>query len=135
MANLNTDIEEILKMQTVAVVGCSPKRERASHQVAVYLMDAGYRIIPVNPGHKQLLGERCYPDLLQIPDPVDVVDVFRRPEHVMDVVKQAVRIKAKAVWLQDGIDAPEAAEHARSSGLKVVVDDCLMRQHLSRLGR
>ncbi len=122
-------------MQVVAVVGCSPKRERASHQVAEYLIDAGYRIIPVNPGHKEVLGEPCFPDLLAIPDPIDVVDVFRRAEHVMEIVQQAVKIKAKAVWLQDGIDAPEAAAFARKAGLKVVVNDCFMRQHLSRLGR
>ena len=122
-------------MQTVAVVGCSPKRERASHQVAQYLMDAGYRVIPVNPGHREILGEKCYAALADIPDPVDVVDVFRRPEFIGPVVEQAIRIKAKAVWLQDGLEAPEAAELARKNGLKFVSNDCLMRQHLSRLGR
>jgi uncharacterized protein len=135
VANSNRDIEEILKYQTVAVVGCSPKRERPSHQVATYLMEAGYRVIPVNPGHSQVLGERCYPSLLDIPEPVEVVDVFRRPDEVLSVVQQAIQIRAKAVWLQDGIEVPEAVELARRHGLKVVANDCFMRQHLSRLGR
>lgn len=135
MANSNRDIEDILKYQTVAVVGCSPKRERPSYQVASYLMEAGYRVIPVNPGHKQIFGERCYASLLDIPEPVEVVDVFRKAEAVAEVVQQAIQIRAKAVWLQDGIDAPEAVETARRHGLKVVSNDCFMRQHLSRLGR
>ncbi|MBI5201476.1 MAG: CoA-binding protein [Elusimicrobia bacterium] len=135
MGNSNRDIEEILKFQTVAVVGCSPKRERASHQVAVYLMDAGYRIIPVHPGHAQVLGEKCYPSLADIPEPIDVVDIFRKADAVLPIVQQAIEIRAKAVWLQDGIDAPEAVELARRHGLKVVSNDCFMRQHLSRLGR
>lgn len=135
MANSNRDIEDLLKFQTVAVVGCSPKRERPSNQVAQYLMDAGYRIIPVHPDHQQVLGERCYPTLLDIPEPVEVVDVFRRAEAVLPIVQQAIQIRAKAIWLQDGIDAPEAVELARRHGLRVVANDCFMRQHLSRLGR
>lgn len=129
------DIEALLKLHVVAVVGCSPKRERPSHQVAQYLLEAGYRVIPVNPGHRELLGERCYPDLKAIPEPVDVVDVFRRREHAKDVVRQAVEIGAKGVWLQDGTADPEAVELARRNGLRVVADDCIMRQHLSRMGR
>ena len=133
--NQNKDIEEILKMQSVAVVGCSPKRERPSHLVASYLMESGYRVFPVNPGHPEVLGEKCYPSLSAIPEPVEVVDIFRRAEFVLPIVKEAVKIGAKAVWLQDDIDAPGAAEFARKNGLRVVVNDCLMRQHLSRLGR
>lgn len=129
------DIEALLKMQVIAVVGCSPKRERPSHQVAQYLMEVGYRVIPVNPGHRELLGEKCYPDLKAIPEPVDVVDIFRRREHVKDIVRQAVEIGAKGVWMQDGTADPEAAELARKNGLRVVADDCIMRQHLSRMGR
>ena len=129
------DIEAALKMQTVAVVGCSPKRDRPSHQVASYLMEAGYRVIPVHPGHSEVLGQKCYASLLDVPEAIDVVDVFRRSEFVMPVVVDAVKVHAKAVWLQDGIVAPEAAEYARSQGLRVVQDDCLMRQHLSRFGR
>ncbi|MBI5243954.1 MAG: CoA-binding protein [Elusimicrobia bacterium] len=122
-------------MYVIAVVGCSPKPERPSNQVASYLIDVGYRVIPVNPACGEILGEKCYPSLLDIPEPVDVVDVFRKREHAQEVVRQAVRIKAKGVWLQDGVDTPEAVELARAGGLKVVANDCIMRQHLSRFGR
>jgi predicted CoA-binding protein len=131
----SADIETLLKMHVVAVVGCSPNPARPSHQVASYLIDIGYRVIPVHPGHDEILGEKCYASLADVPEPVDVVDVFRRAEFVPEIVRQAVAIKAKGLWLQDGIDAPEAVETARKSGLTVVVNDCLMRQHLSRMGR
>lgn len=130
-----SDIESLLKMRVVAVVGCSPKPERPSYQVASYLIDCGYRVIPVNPGHEEILGEKCYACLKDIPEPVEVVDVFRRPEHVPEVVREALEIGAKGIWLQDGIDHPQAVELARSKGLKVVVNDCFLRQHLSRMGR
>jgi predicted CoA-binding protein len=133
--NSSQDIEDLLKMQVIAVVGCSPNPQRPSYQVASYLMDAGYRVIPVNPGHEEILGEKCYPSLSDIPEPIDVVDVFRRAEFVPELVRQAISLKAKGIWLQDGIHAPEAVEFARKNGLKVVVDDCFMRQHLSRFGR
>lgn len=133
--NSNEDYEALLKMSVVAVVGCSPKPERPSNQVAAYLMEAGYRVIPVNPGHAELLGEKCYPDLRAIPEPVEVVDVFRRPEFVPAIVDDALAIRAKGLWLQDGIDAPEAVAKARRGGLRVIVDDCFLRQHLSRFGR
>lgn len=122
-------------MRTVAVVGCSPSPERPSHRVAAYLLEVGYRVIPVNPGHDEVLGEKCYPDLASIPEPVDVVDVFRRPEAVAQVVREAIRKGAKGLWLQDGVRDPEAEALARGSGMTVVADDCIMRQHLSRLGR
>ena len=133
--NANRDIEAMLKMNVIAVVGCSPKPERPSYQVASYLMEAGYRVIPVNPACEEILGEKCYPGLLDIPEPVDIVDVFRKPEHVPQIVEQAIRIKAKGVWMQDGILSPGAAEAARAKGLCVVENDCIMRQHLSRFGR
>ncbi|MBI3549414.1 MAG: CoA-binding protein [Elusimicrobia bacterium] len=133
--NSPQDIEDILKLQTVAVVGCSPKRERPSNQVASYLMESGYRVIPVNPGHKEILGETCYPTLKDIPEPVEIVDIFRRSEFVPDIVKDAIDIKAKAVWMQDGVEDEQAAALARKSGLRVVMNDCMLRQHLSRLGR
>lgn len=122
-------------MGTVAVVGCSPRPERPSHQVAAYLLESGYRVIPVHPGHREVLGEKCYPSLRDVPEQVDVVDVFRRSEFVPGIIEDAIHIQAKAVWLQDGIDVPEAVARARRSGIRVVVDDCIMRQHLSRLGR
>jgi len=133
--NDNADIESMLTMCVIAVVGCSPDPGRASHQVASYLMDAGYRVIPVNPSCGEILGEKCFPSLKDIPEPVEVVDVFRRSEHALDIVRQAVAIKAKGVWMQDGVGSPEVAELARANGLKVVMNDCIMRQHLSRFGR
>lgn len=125
----------MLKMIVIAVVGCSPDPGRASHQVASYLMDAGFRVIPVNPACDEILGERCYPSLAAIPEPVEVVSVFRRSEHAPEAVREALRIKAKGVWLQDGVLSPEAAELAKAGGLRFVMDDCIMRQHLSRFGR
>ncbi|MFA6029530.1 MAG: CoA-binding protein [Elusimicrobiota bacterium] len=129
------DVETLLKMTTVAVVGCSPDSTHPSHSVAAYLLDAGYRVIPVNPACTEILGEKCYASLLDIPDAVEVVDVFRRPEHAPELARQAVRIGAKGFWLQDGVVSPEAAATARAAGLLVVEDDCIMRQHLSRFGR
>jgi predicted CoA-binding protein len=119
-------------MKTVAVVGCSPKPDRPSHGVAEYLKQQGYRIVPVNPGHDEILGETCYPRLTAIPFPVDVVDVFRRPEEVLPIIEEAVKIKAKALWLQDGITHPEGEAMARSAGLLVVSDACMLREHRGR---
>jgi len=119
--------------RTIAVVGLSPKENRPSNQVARYLQDVGYRIIPVNPGQEEILGETCYPSLLDILEPVDVVDIFRRSEEVLLVVEQAVKIKAKAVWMQQGIVNEEAARLARSNGLAVVMDRCIKIDHASLL--
>ncbi len=126
------EVEFILKnSKTIAVVGLSPKETRPSNQVARYLQDVGYRIIPVNPGQTEILGETCYAGLLDIPEPVDVVDIFRRPEEVLPVVEQAIQIRAKAVWMQEGIINEEAAELARSRGLKVIMDRCMKIDHAS----
>ncbi len=125
-------VDRIFAMKTVAVVGCSPKPERPSHYVAEYLQQQGYRIVPVNPGHKELLGQTCYPDLAAIPFPVDVVQVFRRSEEVLPVIEAAIAIKAKALWLQDGISHPEGEAKARAAGLLVVCDDCMLRRHQDR---
>ncbi|MBI5556960.1 MAG: CoA-binding protein [Deltaproteobacteria bacterium] len=133
LANMK-EISAILQnCKTIAVVGLSPKENRPSNQVARYLQDVGYRIIPVNPGQTEILGETCYPSLLDIPEPVDVVDIFRRSEEVLPVVEQAVAIKAKAVWMQQGIINEEAALLARSHGLAVVMDRCLKIDHASLL--
>lgn len=115
--------------RTIAVVGLSPDPRRPSHGVARYLQRAGYRIIPVNPNVDAVLGERAYPSLRQIPQPVDVVEVFRRSEFVGPIVDDAIAIKASAVWLQDGVVDEDAAARARDSGLDVVMDDCMMRRH------
>lgn len=122
-------INQILQMKTIAVVGMSPKPERPSHYVALYLRDHGYKIIPVNPGQREIAGETCYPSLKDIPKPVDVVDVFRRPEHVLPIAEATVEIGAKALWLQDGVINKEAAKLAEEAGLLVVMNDCMLRRH------
>lgn len=121
-------VARVLALKTIAVVGCSPRPERASHYVAAYMKEQGYRVVPVNPGHKEILGETCYPDLASIPFPVDVVDVFRRSEEALTPILDAIAVKAKAVWLQDGVRHPEGEELARRAGLLVVADDCMMRR-------
>ena len=122
-------INQILQMKTIAVVGMSPKPERPSHYVALYLRDHGYKIIPVNPGQREIAGETCYPSLKDIPKPVDVVDVFRRPEHVLPIAEATVEIGAKALWLQDGVINEEATKLAEEAGLLVVMNDCMLRRH------
>ena len=124
-----TKIREILSHTTIAVVGGSPKRERDSNSVAAYLQMVGYKIIPVNPGFQEILGEKCYPNLSAIPGPVDVVDIFRRSEEVFPIVQEAVKIKAKAVWMQDGVQHEAGKELAEKAGLKVVMNDCILRRH------
>lgn len=126
-----TEIKKILtQSRTIAMVGLSPKANRPSHDVARYLMAAGYTIIPVNPGQTEILGLKCYATLTEIPVPVDIVDIFRRPEEVGPVVEQAVAIGAKVVWMQQGIVNEEAAAVARAAGLTVVMDRCLKMDHL-----
>ena len=123
------DIKEIFSMQTIAVVGMSPKPERPSHYVSMYMKQHGYNIIPVNPGHDEIAGIKCYPSLKEISHPVDVVDVFRRSEYIVPIAESAINIKAKALWLQDGVINHEAAELANNSGLIVVMNDCMLRRH------
>ena len=108
--------------------GLSPKPERPSHGVAAYLKARGYRIIPVNPGHTEILGERCYKQLADIPDAVEIVDIFRRPEAVPEIVDQAIAKKAKVIWMQEGIVHNAAAAKARAAGLTVVMNKCLMKE-------
>jgi len=114
----------------VAIVGLSSKTERASNHVGSYLQEAGYKIIPVNPSEKEILGEVCYPDLTSIPEKVDVVDIFRRSEDVPPIVEEAIKIGAKAVWMQEGVVNEEAARKAMISGLKVVMDRCMRKEHV-----
>jgi predicted CoA-binding protein len=122
--------EEILSSsRTIAVVGLSPKPNRPSYRVASYLKEQGYRIIPVNPKATEILGEVCYPDLSSIPEPVDVVDIFRRPEEVPRIVEETIKIGAKAVWMQEGVINEEAAARAKQAGLKVVMDRCMYKEH------
>ena len=118
--------------KTIAVVGLSSNPMRASHEVAAYLKNAGYRIIPVNPNETEVLGEKAYARLEDVPEPVDIVDVFRRAEEVPAVAGSAIKIKAKVLWMQLGIENGEAAERARAAGLVVVEDSCLMVEHKRR---
>jgi predicted CoA-binding protein len=123
-------ISEILRTcRTIAVVGLSGKRFRPSYGVAEYMQRAGYRIIPVNPQEAEVLGEKCYPTLEAIPEPVDLVDIFRRSEFVPEIVESAIRIGAKAVWMQEGVQHAEAAARAEAAGLAVVMDRCILKDH------
>ncbi|MGD9117005.1 MAG: CoA-binding protein [Dehalococcoidia bacterium] len=116
--------------RVVAVVGLSTKPERPSHRVASYLKENGYRIIPVNPEEKEIVGETSYPDLASIPERVDVVDIFRRSEEVPAIVEEAIKIGAKAVWMQEGVVNKAAASRAREAGLMVIMDRCMRKEHL-----
>jgi len=128
--------EEILNSsRTIAMVGLSSKPDRASYMVASYLKEQGYRIIPVNPTEKEVLGEPCYPDLASIPGSVDVVDIFRRSEEVPAIMEEAIKIGAKAVWMQEGVINEKAAARAREAGLLVVMDKCMRKKHLELKGQ
>jgi uncharacterized protein len=126
-------IAEILKSsQTIAVVGLSNRKFRPSYGVAEYLKSAGYRIIPVNPNETEILGEKCYARLEDIPEKVDIVDIFRRSEFVPEIMDSAISIGAHAVWMQEGVIHPEAAEKARQAGLFVAMDLCMLKEHANR---
>jgi predicted CoA-binding protein len=127
--------ERILRdSHTVALVGASSDEERPSYRVFSYLKEQGYRVIPVNPLFSQVLGETSYPDLVAIPEKVDVVDIFRRAEDVPPVVDQAISIGAKVVWMQQGVVNEAAASRAREAGLQVVMDKCMRKEHLKMRG-
>ena len=124
------DFSEILsKYKTIAVVGLSPDPGKPSHGVAAYLQGAGFRIIPVNPACREILGEQCYPTLADIPDEVEIVDVFRRSEFLPEIVEQAIAKGAKVVWMQEGIVNEAAAARAEGAGLSMVMDRCILKEH------
>lgn len=123
-------IQEIFDLKTIAVVGISDNPERPSNFVAKFLEEHGYSIIPVNPNLTEWDGKKCYPDLLSIPVKVDVVDIFRRPEAIPPIVDEAIAIKAKAVWMQEGIVNEEGAVKAHEAGLEVVMDRCMKKEYL-----
>ncbi len=126
-------IYEILqRAKTIAVVGLSDNPLRPSHGVAAYLQSQGYRIIPVNPEIKDSLGEMAYPSLLDVPEKIDIVDIFRRPEFVEEVVDQAIQLKVPAVWMQEEIIHEKAAQKARTAGIFVVMDRCILLEHRTR---
>lgn len=118
--------------RTIAVVGLSSQKMRPSYGVSEYMQGAGYKIIPVNPNEKEVLGERAVSRLEDIREKVDIVDVFRRPEFLPEVVKSAIKIGAKCVWMQEGVVNEEAAERARAAGIFVVMDLCILKEHAKR---
>ncbi|MEE8200317.1 MAG: CoA-binding protein [Candidatus Acidoferrales bacterium] len=132
---MSDPIDDILKRtKVIAVVGLSSKPHRPSHGVSRYLQSVGYRILPVNPNETEVLGEKSYPRLEDVPIKVDMVNVFRRAEFVSPVVDTAIQIGAKAVWMQEGVIHEEAARRAREAGLDVVMDRCILKEHKRRLG-
>ncbi len=137
VANPSADpITEILKTpKTIAVVGLSSNPMRPSHGVTAYMQAAGYRIIPVNPNETEVLGEKSYARLEDVPEKIDIVDIFRRAEEVPRVVESAIRVGAKVVWMQLGIESEEAAEKARAAGLVVIEDACILIEHRKRVTR
>jgi uncharacterized protein len=123
-------IPELLrKSRVIAVVGLSSKRARPSYSVSEYMQKHGYRIIPVNPNESEVLGEKSYARLEDIPEHVDIVDIFRRSEMVAPVVASAIRIGASAVWMQEGVVDQASARKARAAGLDVVIDRCILKEH------
>lgn len=134
----NPDRETIRRIlsdsSTIAVVGLSPDPERASHSVAKAMQQFGYRIIPVRPKAYKLLGEKAYPDLKSLPEVPDIVDVFRAPEHVDEIVEDCIAIGAKVLWLQEGVVNVPAAEKARAHGITVVMDRCIYKEWIALKG-
>ncbi len=128
-------ILELLKQyKTIAVVGLSSNPMRPSYDVTEYMQAAGYRIIPVNPNERKVLGEKSYARLEDVPEKIDIVNVFRRAEEVPAVVESAIRVGAKVVWMQQGVENEEAAEKARAAGLVVIEDACILVEHRRRVG-
>jgi predicted CoA-binding protein len=123
-------IREILETyRTIAVVGLSSHHWRASHGVSRYMQARGYRIIPVNPNEQEVLGEKAYPSLDEVPVPLEIVDIFRRSEYVPDIVEAAIRLNARVIWMQQGVIHEGAAQRAREAGLDVVMDRCILLEH------
>ncbi|MFB3922283.1 MAG: CoA-binding protein [Terriglobia bacterium] len=126
-------VTEILeKYKTLTIVGLSSKSTRPSHGVAEYMQEHGYRIIPVNPNETSVLGEKTYPSLDAVPEPTEVVVIFRRPEFVPEIVEAAIRKGAKVIWMQEGVIHEEAAARARAAGLTVIQDHCILKEHAKR---
>ena len=122
-------IKKILDYKSIAVVGFSPKKERPSNYVSMYMQKNGYLITPVNPGHQYIGNLKCYPNLESIDYPIDIVNIFRRSEFVYNIVKSSIFINAKAIWMQDSVYDKMAEKLAIEKGIMVVMDDCILRQH------
>ncbi len=132
---VDPDVSSILSgAKTIAVVGISPKPENPSHEVAKYLIEQGFTVIGVNPKCDEILGAKCYPDLKSIPDHVDLVDIFRKPDAIPAVVEEAIEIGAGAVWMQLGLAHEESAQKAKRAGLKVVMNKCTKTEHCRMKG-
>jgi len=123
----------LLSSRTIAVVGLSDSPIRPSHGVSAYMQDQGYRIIPVNPHINEALGEKSYPSLLNVPEKIDIVNIFRRSEFVDEIVDQAIMLKVPAIWMQEDVVNEAAAEKARKAGIFVVMDRCILKEHRARL--
>ncbi len=135
MNQQGTRTEDILRSaKKIAVVGLSSRKFQVSYGVSSYMQSVGYRIIPVNPNETSVLGEKAYATLDEVPDKIDIVDVFRRSEFVPEIVDAAIRVGAKAVWMQEGVFDEEAAAKARAAGLFVVMDRCILKEHRRWLG-
>jgi len=132
-ASASDPIGDLLKRaKTIAVVGLSDKPLRPSHGVALYMQQQGYRIIPVNPNLQSALGEKAYASLKEVPEKIDVVNIFRRSEFVPEVVDQAIALAVPAVWMQEEVIHEQAAEKARQAGIFVVMDRCILKEHRAR---
>jgi uncharacterized protein len=128
-------ITDLLKRsRTIAVVGLSNSPLRPSHGVSAYMQSHGYRIIPVNPKIRGSLGEKAYGSLLDVPEKIDVVNIFRRPEFVEEAVDEAIRVKVPVIWMQEGVVHEKAAQKARAAGILVVMDRCILKEHRARFG-
>lgn len=124
------NIADLLRRaKTIAVVGLTDSHVRPSYDVSSYMQSQGYRIIPVNPNITESLGEKAYPSLLEVPEKIDIVNIFRRPEAVPEIVDQAIQLKVPAIWMQEGVVHEEAAEKARQAGVFVVMDRCILKDH------
>jgi uncharacterized protein len=126
-------VTELLRdAKTIAVVGLSDDPMRPSHGVSAYMQSHGYRIIPVNPQIASCLGEKAYPTLLEVPERIDIVNIFRRPEYVEEIVDRAIQLKVPAIWMQEDVIHEEAAEKARKAGIFVAMDLCILKEHRTR---
>jgi predicted CoA-binding protein len=125
--------DALKRAQTIAVVGLSSNLLRPSHGVTAYMQSHGYRILPVNPHIKECLGEKAYASLLEVPEKIDIVNIFRRSEFVEEIVDQAIQLKVPAIWMQEGVVHEKAAEKARLAGIFVVMDLCILKEHRARM--
>jgi len=128
-SHTDEEIKQIFSLKNVAVIGMSKNQEKAAHFVPKYLLQNGFNIIPVNPTANKILEKKCYPSVVDVPEPIDIVDVFRPSDQVLPVVQQAIKKKPKVIWLQQGIHNAEAEELARKEGIKVVFNRCMLAEH------